>query len=72
MLGGFAFVSYFIMQLAPIFKWPAWVEDISPFHLYGQPLSSGVDGVGLTIMIAVAVFGFVGSALLLERRDVGA
>jgi len=71
-LGGFAFVSYFIMQLAPIFKWPAWVEDISPFHLYGQPLSSGVDGVGLTIMIAVAVFGFVGSALLLERRDVGA
>ena len=59
-------------QLAPIFKWPAWVEDISPFRLYGQPLSSGVDGVGLTIMIAVAVFGFVGSALLLERRDVGA
>ena len=60
------------MQLAPIFKWPAWVEDISPFRLYGQPLSSGVDVVGLAIMIAVAVFGFVASALLLERRDVGA
>ena len=71
-LGGFAFVSYFITQLAPIFKWPTWVEDISPFHLYGQPLSSGVDGVGLTIMVGVAVFGFAGSALLLKRRDVGA
>jgi ABC-2 type transport system permease protein len=71
-LGGFAFASYFIGQLAPIFNWPAWVEDLSPFHLYGQPLSSGVDGVGLTIMIAVALFGFAGSALLLRRRDVGA
>ena len=71
-LGGFAFASYFIGQLAPIFKWPAWVEDLSPFHLYGQPLASGVDGVGLTIMIAVALFGFAGSALLLQRRDIGA
>jgi ABC-2 type transport system permease protein len=71
-LGGFAFVSYFITQLAPIFKWPTWVEDLSPFHLYGQPLSSGVDGVGLTIMIAVAVLGFTGSALLLRGRDIGA
>ena len=71
-LGGFAFVSYFLTQLAPIFKWPTWVEDLSPFHLYGQPLSSGVDGVGLTIMVGVAVFGFAGSALLLGRRDVGA
>jgi len=71
-LGGFAFASYFIGQLAPIFKWPAWVEDLSPFHLYGQPLASGVDGVGLTILIAVALFGFAGSALLLQRRDIGA
>jgi ABC-2 type transport system permease protein len=69
-LAGFAFVTYFITQLAPIFKWPAWVDDVSPFHLYGQPLSSGVDGVGLTIMVAVVVFGFAGSALLLERRDI--
>lgn len=71
-LGGFAAVSYFITQLAPIFKWPTWVEDVSPFHLYGQPLSGGVDGVGLTIMIAVVVVGFAGSAFLLERRDIGA
>jgi ABC-2 type transport system permease protein len=69
-LGGFAFATYFITQLAPIFKWPAWVEDLSPFHLYGQPLSSDVDGVGLTIMLAVVVFGFAGSALLFERRDI--
>lgn len=71
-LGGFAFASYFVTQLAPVFGWPSWVEDLSPFHLYGEPLSSGVDGTGLTIMLAVVVFGFMGSALLLQRRDVGA
>ncbi|HET9411207.1 MAG TPA: ABC transporter permease subunit [Candidatus Dormibacteraeota bacterium] len=71
-LGGFAFVSYFITQLAPVFAWPAWVQDASPFHLYGQPLSSGVDGTGLTIMIVVALLAFAASALLLGRRDVGA
>ena len=72
LLGGFAFVTYFVDQLAPAFKWPSWVEDLSPFHLYGQPLSSGVDGTGLTIMLAVVLVGFVASAFLLERRDVGA
>jgi len=72
LLGGFAFVTYFIDQLAPVFKWPAWVEDLSPFHLYGRPLTSGVDGTGLAIMVAVVLVGFVASALLLERRDVGA
>jgi ABC-2 type transport system permease protein len=72
LLGGFAFASYFVMQLAPIFKWPAWVEDISPFHLYGEPLSSGVDGVGLSIMLAVVVVGFAAAAFLFQRRDVGA
>jgi polyether ionophore transport system permease protein len=72
LLGGFAIITYFITQLAPLFKWPAWVEDMSPYHLYGQPLASGVDGNGLAIMLAVALLGFIGSALLLERRDVGA
>ena len=72
LLGGFAFVTYFVDQLAPAFNWPPWVEDLSPFHLYGQPLSSGVDGTGLAIMLAVVLVGFVASAFLLERRDVGA
>ena len=72
LLGGFAFATYFVAQLAPVFNWPAWVEDISAFHLYGQPLSSDVDGVGLAIMLAVVAVGFTGSAFLLERRDVGA
>ena len=72
LLGGFAFVSYFIVQLAPIFHWPSWTQDLSAFHLYGQPLSSGVDITGLVMMLIVAAVGFAVSALLMERRDVGA
>ena len=72
LLGGFAFVSYFIVQLAPIFHWPTWTQDLSAFHLYGQPLSSGVDVTGLVIMLLVVAVGFVASALMMGRRDVGA
>jgi len=72
LLGGFAFVSYFIVQVSPIFHWPSWTLDLSAFHLYGQPLSSGVDITGLAIMLAVVAVGFAASALIMERRDVGA
>ena len=71
-LGAFAITGYFVTELGPIFKWPAWVLDLSPFHLYGQPLADGVDSTGLAIMLAVSVAGLFASALLMNRRDVGA
>ena len=71
-LGAFAFASYVMVQLGPIFRLPMWVEDISPFQLYGQPLTSGVDQTGLVIMLAIVVAGLAGSAVVMERRDVGA
>ena len=70
-LGGVAFASYLLTQVGPLFKWPAWTLDLSPFHLYGQPLTEGVDGTGLAVMLAVAVAGFAVSALLIKRRDLG-
>jgi ABC-2 type transport system permease protein len=70
-LGGVVFASYFITQLGPLFKWPSWTLDLSPFHLYGQPLTEGVDRTGLAIMVLVTVVGFAGSAFLLQRRDLG-
>jgi ABC-2 type transport system permease protein len=72
LLAGFAIGSYFVTQVGPIFKWPAWTQDLSAFHLFGQPLSGGVDGGGLAIMLAVSLGGLVVSGLLMERRDIGA
>ncbi len=71
-LGAFAFASYLMLQFGPIFDLPAWVQDLSAFKLYGQPLTEGVDQTGLMITLAIAVAGFAASAVVMQRRDVGA
>jgi ABC-2 type transport system permease protein len=72
LLGAFAFASYLVDEVGPIFKWPGWAQDFSAFKLFGMPLSSGVDRSGLAIMVAIILLGFGASILLMERRDVGA
>ncbi len=72
LLGALAFASYLLVQLGPIFKLPTWIDDLSAFKLYGQPLTAGVDQTGLVIMLAIVVAGLTASAMLMERRDVGA
>jgi ABC-2 type transport system permease protein len=71
-LGAFAFASYLTVQLGPIFKLPVWVQDVSAFKLYGQPLTAGTDQTGLVIMLVIVVAGLMASALVMERRDIGA
>ena len=71
-LGAFAFASYLTVQLGPIFKLPAWAQDLSAFKLFGQPLTSGVDQTGLAIMLVIVVVGVIASAIVMERRDIGA
>lgn len=70
-LGAVSIASYFLTQLGPVFKWPGWTENLSPFHLYGQPLANGVDGTGLLVMLLVTVVGFGAAAFLMQRRDIG-
>jgi ABC-2 type transport system permease protein len=71
LLGGFAFASYLITELGPLFKWPAWALDLSAFKLYGEPLTNGIDRNGLAIMLSIVVVGFGASTLLMQRRDIG-
>jgi ABC-2 type transport system permease protein len=71
-LGAFAFASYLTVQLGPVFKLPDWIQDASAFKLYGQPLTSGVDQTGLAIMIGIIIAGLGVSAIVMERRDIGA
>ncbi len=71
LLGGFAFASYLITELGPLFKWPTWAQDLSAFKLYGEPLTSGIDRNELAIMLSVVVVGFGASMLLMQRRDIG-
>jgi ABC-2 type transport system permease protein len=71
-LGAIAFASYLTVQLGPIFKLPAWAQDLSAFNLYGQPLTAGVDQTGLVITLVIVLVGLMASAMVMERRDIGA
>jgi hypothetical protein len=72
LLGGLTFASYLIAELGPFLKWPAWVQDLSAFTLFGSPLAAGIDRTGLSIMLLIVAIGFGASMLVLQRRDVGA
>jgi ABC-2 type transport system permease protein len=71
-LGAFAFASYLTVQLGPIFKLPLWVQDLSAFKLYGQPLTAGVDQTGLVVTVVIGIAGLMASAIVMEQRDIGA
>jgi ABC-2 type transport system permease protein len=65
-------VSYLLFQLAPLFKWPVWVENLSVFQLYGTPLITAVSVGGLIAMLGIVVVGFGSAGVTLERRDIAA
>ena len=71
-LGAIAIWSYLAQEFAPLFDWPSWVENLSLFALYGQPLAHGIDWARISALIAI---GFAGSGIglaAIRRRDVGA
>jgi ABC-2 type transport system permease protein len=71
LLSALAVASYFLDQFAPLFRWPAWVRDLSIFHLYGTPLTSGVYWTGLWALLAVILVGTTIGVMNMAHRDVG-
>jgi putative exporter of polyketide antibiotics len=65
-------ISYFVFELGPLFKWPAWADNLSVFQLYGTPLITPVFVGGLIAMLAIVVVGFGSAGVVLARRDVAA
>jgi ABC-2 type transport system permease protein len=69
-LAAFAIVEYFLGDLAPLFKWPDWVSNLSVFHLYGNPLIDKPSATPTLVMLLVFVAGFAAALFLMRRRDV--
>jgi ABC-2 type transport system permease protein len=65
-----AVLGFYLPILAPLFRWPDWVQDLSLFHLYGTPLTTGVFWTGLWIMLGIIVIGFGGAMLAMSRREI--
>lgn len=65
-------ISCLLLQLARVFKWPVWVDNLSVFRLYGTPLITAVSVGGLIAMLGSVVVGFGSAGVTLERRDTAA
>jgi ABC-2 type transport system permease protein len=70
LLAAFAVVEYFLGDLAPLFRLPDWVANLSIFHLYGSPLAGSVSWTPAASMALVFVLGFGAALVLMRRRDV--
>jgi ABC-2 type transport system permease protein len=69
-LATFAVVEYFLGDLAPLFKLPDWVANLSVFHLYGNPVVGSISWTPVVSMTLVFLVGFAAAVLLMRRRDV--
>ena len=70
-LAAFAAIEYFLGDLAPLFKFPGWVANLSVFHLYGNPLAaSSISWTPPLTMILVFLAGFSAALFLMRQRDV--
>lgn len=70
-LSAYAIVAYLLQQVAPLFKLPEWTSNLSIFHLYGTPLTTGVYWTGWWILLAIIAIATVIGVINMERREVG-
>jgi ABC-2 type transport system permease protein len=69
-LGAFAVLEYLLGDLAPLFKAPEWVANLSLFHLYGNPITGSAPWTAAITMAVLFVLGFGLAVVLMQRRDV--
>jgi ABC-2 type transport system permease protein len=63
--------GYLITQLRALFALPAWMDNLSPFRLYGTPLSEGLYRTGLYAMLGIVLAGVTLALVASSRREVG-
>jgi ABC-2 type transport system permease protein len=69
-LAAFAVVEYFLGDLAPLFKLPDWMANLSVFHLYGNPITGSTPWTAAVSMLLVFLASFGGALILMQQRDV--
>jgi ABC-2 type transport system permease protein len=69
--GGYAAFAYFLNSLSALASWLEPLRPLSAFYWYGRqnPLSEGLDIVGLAVLLTGIVVATAISFVVFERRD---
>ncbi len=70
LLGVVTVASYFIQQLAPMFRFPDPIRNLSLYESYGTPLLTGPNWGGLAAQVAIILIGFGAAIVTMSKRDI--
>ena len=59
--------AYLLSWMIPIFGWPAWLNRLSIFDAFGHPYQEWPAGIGLVVLVSLAVLGSLIAARIAER-----
>src|SRR5262249_40189188 len=62
--------SYLLDLLVPLFGAPAFLRDVSIFHLYGTPLTSGPDWPATLALVLASIAFLIAGSIAFQRRDI--
>ncbi|MDQ6878440.1 MAG: ABC transporter permease subunit [Candidatus Dormibacteraeota bacterium] len=69
LLAALTAIEYFLGDLAPLFKLPDWMTNLSVFHLYGNPIVGATPWTPAAAMLLLFLAGFGAALVLMQRRD---
>ncbi len=70
-LAALTVISYFLYDLAPIFRWPNWIANLSMYTLYGTPYRGTIFIEGLFAMCIIIGLGTLMAGKTMRERSVG-
>lgn len=63
-------VMYFFNFFAPLWDIPAWIKNLSFFHLYGHPMTEGLNIANIVALAGITLAGWAVGVVALQRRDI--
>ena len=68
-VGGLVSLSFVVELLRSLLNLPVWTLNLSIFHVYGQPISDGINWAGTLVMLGLAVVLLAVGTLRFVRED---
>lgn len=69
-VGGLASLSFLAQLLQDLLKLPDWTLNFSIFHVYGQPISQGINWTGTIVLLVIAAALLAIGVIRFTREDV--